>query len=229
MPRNSGLPPAEVGHWIGVWLMDWKYKHFNQEAIFKASHASLIDAARAVVAESLGGIEDTTDGFVARGFGALHAETATFRITPTPDGTKVAVELLVERAAMRGYMLVDVGGYYNGQIDKWFSAISQRLGGTQEQILVSKTTSSSKVQQGCLAGCLVYLIVGVCLVLLAIPLDRALFPQFSGPIQGPISIMASVIGVLAGVLAFTYVMYPDASASKFIRERLQRTQNKERQ
>jgi hypothetical protein len=207
--------------------MDWKYKHFNQEAIFKASRDSVLEAARAVVAESLGGIEDTTDGFVARGYGAWHGEIATFHITATPEGTKVVVELLVKRAAMRGYMLVDIGGYYNGQIDKWFSGITQRLGGAQGQILVSKTTSSSKVQRGCLIGCLVYLLVGVCLVLLAIPLDRGLFPQSTGPIQGPFSIVASVIGFLAGVIAFTYVMYPDASAAKFIRERLQRTQNKE--
>lgn len=209
--------------------MDWKYKHFDQEATFKASRESVLDAARTVVSESLGGIEDTTDGFVARGYGAWHAEIATFRITPTPDGTKVAVELLVERAALRGYMLVDVGGYYNGQIDKWFSSISQRLAGGQEPILVSKTTSDSKVRQGCLIGCLVYLIVGVCLVLIAIPFDRAIFPQSSGPIQGPISIVAAFIGFLAGVIAFFYVMYPDASAIKFISERLQRTRNKERQ
>ena len=209
--------------------MDWKYKHFNQEAIFKVSRESVLEAARAVVAESLGEIGDTTDGFVARGYGAWHAEIATFHIMPTSDGTKVAVELLVERAAMRGYMLFDVGGYYNGQIDKWFTSISQRLGGNLEQILVNKTTPNSKVRQGCLTGCLVYLIVGVCLAIFAIPLDRALFPQSSGPVQGPISIVASVIGFLAGVIAFLYVMYPDASASKFIRKRLHRTQNKGRQ
>ena len=207
--------------------MDWKYKHFTQEAIFKASHESVLEAARAVVVETLGGITDNPDGFVARGFGAWHAEIATFRITPAPDGTKVAVELLAERAAMRGYMLVDIGGYYNGQIDKWFSSISQRLGGAHEQILVSKTTSNSKVRQGCLTGCLVYLIVGACLAIFAFPLDRALFLQSFGPIQGPISIVVSVIGFIAGIMAFLYVMYPDAPASKFIRRRLQRTHNKD--
>jgi hypothetical protein len=208
--------------------MDWKYKHFNQQAIFKASVQSVLDAARAVVAESLGGIEDTTDGFVARGHGAWHAAVATFRITPTPNGTQVAVGLLVERAAMRGYMLFDVGGYYNGQIDKWFSGIAQRLGGPQEQILVGKSTSNFKVRQGCLVGCLVYLIAGACLGILGTSLDRAVFPQTSGSIQGPFSIVASVIGLLAGLGAFLYVMYPDAPASKVIRERLQRTQHRER-
>jgi hypothetical protein len=209
--------------------MDWKYKHFNQAAIFKASPESVLEAARASVAGSLGDIEDTPSGFVGRGYGAWHAEIATFRITPAPDGTKLVVELLVERSAMRGYMLVDIGGYYNGQIDKWFSSISRHLAGPSEQVLVNKTTSSSKVPKGLLAGCLVNIVVGACLVLLAIPLDRAVFPQSSEASQGPFGIAASVIGLLAGVAAFLYVMYPDAPAAKFLRERLQRTRNKDRQ
>jgi hypothetical protein len=209
--------------------MDWKYKHFNQEAIYKASPESVLETVRVVVAESLGGIEDTTNGFVARGYGAWHAEIATFHVTPAPEGARVAAELLVERAVMRGYMLFDVGGYYNSQINQWFSSISQRLAGAHEQILVNKTTSNSKVRQGCLTGCMVYLIVGVCLAILAIPLDRALFPQSSGPVQGPFAIVASVIGFLAGVIAFLYVMYPNAPAAKALRERLQNTRNKGRQ
>jgi hypothetical protein len=133
--------------------MDWKYKHFNQEATFKASPESVLQAARASVAEALGDIEDTPGGFVAGGYGAWHAEIATFQVTPVPDGTKLAVELRVERAAMRGYMLFDIGGYYNGQIDKCFSSISRRLAGAPEQVLVNKTTSTSKVPRGLLAGC----------------------------------------------------------------------------
>lgn len=209
--------------------MDWKYKHFNQAAIFNASRQSVLEAAHAVVDESFEGVEDTADGFVARGYSAWHAATAMFRITPTPSGTQVAVELLVERAAMRAYILVDIGGYYDGQIDKWFTGIARRLGSAQEQILVSKTTANLKVRQGCLRGCLVYLIAGTCLAMFAIPLDRALFPQLSGPSPGPLVSLASVIGFAAGVVAFLYVIYPDASASRFVRERLQRIQNKARQ
>ncbi len=208
--------------------MDWKYKHFNQQATFKAPRESVLEAARRVVAESLEEIEDTADGFVAHGYGVWHAQIATFHITPDPDGTKLAVELLVERASMRGYMLVDIGGYYNGQINKWFLSISQHLGGTQELVLVHKTTSDSRAARGCLTGCLVNLIVGACLVLFAIPLDRALFPQASGPFQGPVSVLASAIGFLAGVTAFIYVVVPDAPVSRFIRKRLQRFQTRER-
>lgn len=206
--------------------MDWKYKHFNQEAIFKAPPESVLEAARLVAAESFDGIEDTPDGIIARGHSAWHSAMATFRITPTQDGTRVAVELLVERAAMRGYMLFDVGGYYNGQIDKWFSGISQHLGDTPEQILVSKTTSNLRVQRGCLTGCLVYFVVGTCLSILAIPLDRALFRGSSGSPLGALGVAASTLGLLAGIAAFLYVMNPDASASKSIRERLHRSQKK---
>jgi hypothetical protein len=169
---------------------------------------------------------------LARGDNWWHAAVATFRITPVPNGTQAAVEVLVERATMRGYMLFDVGGYYNGQIDKWFSGIAQRLGGAQEQVeqvLVGKTTSSLKVRQGCLAGCLVYLIVGSCLGIIATALDRAVYPHSSGSFQGPFDIVASVIGLSAGIGALLYVMYPDAPASKIIRERLQGARHRERQ
>jgi hypothetical protein len=208
--------------------MDWKYKHFNRDATFNALPGSVLEAARAAVAESLGGIADTADGFIARGHGAWNAEIATFRFTPAAEGTKVTVELLVERAAGRSFMLFDVGGYYNGQIDKWFSGIALRLGGAHEPVLVSKTTSNSKVWRGCLTGCLVYLIAASCLGIVAVLIDYAQFSQTSGLIPTPvISVVASLIGFIAGVVAFLYVLYPDAPASKFIRQRLLRTRNKE--
>ena len=205
--------------------MDWKYKHFNQAAVFNAFGGTVLEAARAVVAESLGGITDTAEGFVARGRSGWHPAIATVRVMPAPSGTQVAVELLVQRAAGRGYMLFDVGGYYNGQIDKWFLGISQRLGNAQGQTLVSKTTSNTKLRQGCLAGCLVYLVLGACLTIFAIPLDRALLGQSSGSVPGLFAAMALGIAFFAGIAAFLYWIYPDAPASQFIRKRLQRTQN----
>ena len=200
--------------------MDWKYKHFNHEATFGALGGDVLEAARIVVNESLGSIENTADGFIARGDSAWHAAIATFHITPAPEGTRLTVELLVERAAMRGYMLFDVGGYYNIQIDKWFTGIAQCLGSTNEQILISKTTRDSKIPRGCLMGCLVYLVVGTCLVLVAIPLDNALFPKLSGS-AGPFSLLASLLGLLAGIGAYLYVRYPEALIAKYIRERFQ--------
>ena len=205
--------------------MDWKYKHFNHAAVFNALPESVFEAARAVVGESLEGIADTADGFVARGHSAWHAASATVHITPAVNGTQVAVELLVERAAGRGYMLFDVGGYYTGQIDKWFSGISRRLGDTQGQSLISKTTPNTRVGRGCLAGCLVYLVAGACLVIAAIPLDAAVSGQSSQATMGPFAATASVIGLLAGIAAFFFAAFPQAPLAQSIRKRLQRNRD----
>ena len=206
--------------------MDWKYKHFNEEAVFNAPIQSVLDAARAVVGESFGDIEETTDGFIARGRSAWYASTAmaTFRVASAAAGTQLAVELLAERASGRGYMLFDVGGYYNAQMDKWFARISERLGASGEQTLVSKTTSSYRIQQGCLAGCIVWLFLVVFLGVGAAALDRAVFGQSPASFQGPFSVAASIVALLAGVVAFLYVVYPEGPTSKFIRARLGRTQ-----
>lgn len=214
---------------MGAELMDWKYKHFKQEAVFRASRQDVLEAARLSAAESLEQVADTADGFIARGYLAWHPAIATFILTSTGDETRLAVELLVERAAMRSYMLVDVGGYYNGLIDKWFSGITKRLAGAQEQVLVSKTTSNYRLRQGLLTGCLVYLIVGACLGMAGFALDHSLNPRSSGSITGPFGILASGIGLLAGIAAFLYVMNPDSAVAKFIREGRQGTRNKERQ
>ena len=108
--------------------MDWKYKHFNSERTFQAPRYEAFEAARSFMAESLGWqIEDTVDGFVAHGSSFSHAATAKFRIEPALGGTKVAVELLVERASALGFMLVDIGGYYYRQIQKWFEGIQWDL------------------------------------------------------------------------------------------------------
>lgn len=109
--------------------MDWKNKRFDREAVFQAQRDLVFEAARSFAAESLVGwqITDTADGFEARGGSASHAATAEFRIEPAPSGTKVAVTLLVERAGPLGFMLFDVGGYYDGQTRKWLEGIQRHL------------------------------------------------------------------------------------------------------
>lgn len=109
--------------------MDWKNKRFGREAIFQAQRDLVLEAARSFAAESLVGWQftDTADGFEASGTSASHAATAKFRIEPAPFGTKVAVTLLVERAGPLGFMLFDVGGYYDGQIRKWLDGIRWHL------------------------------------------------------------------------------------------------------
>ena len=120
--------------------MDWKYKHFNSETTFSASPSEVSDAARLFFSKSLGWqVEETMDGLQARGFSFAHAATAMFRIQPSTHGTKVTVELLVERAGYMGFMLFDVGGYYNRQIRKWFEGVQWQL----HQRLVSPSEQES--------------------------------------------------------------------------------------
>ena len=118
--------------------MDWKHKHFHQERVFPASGDLVLEAARRFMAESLGWqVTDTPDGFTAQGYSFSHGAIANLRIQSAGSETKVAVELLVERAGWRGFMLFDVGGYYNIQIRKWLDGIQwslhQKLTGTDDE------------------------------------------------------------------------------------------------
>src|SRR5260370_18821418 len=123
--------------------MDWKYKHFHQERVFAAPRDDVTEAARAFMAESLGWkITDAPEGFTAQGYSFSHRAIAHLRIqsaaggASAESGTRVTVELLVERAGWRGYMLFDVGGYYNIQILNWLFGIQwdrhQKLNGTHD-------------------------------------------------------------------------------------------------
>jgi hypothetical protein len=105
--------------------MDWKYKHFTQEAVFRAEPQIVYEALRAFAADWLADwkVSETPDGLEARGYSGLHSAMANFRIETTADGTKVTVEMQVKRASGRGFMLVDIGGFYDGQIRKWLQAI----------------------------------------------------------------------------------------------------------
>ncbi len=105
--------------------MDWKFAHYAQETVLKAEPARVMEATRAFLAEALASwrISDTGAGLEAKGRSAGHASTAMFRVEPTSGGSKLAVNLQVERAATTGYMLVDIGGFYDGQIRRWLEGI----------------------------------------------------------------------------------------------------------
>jgi hypothetical protein len=105
--------------------MDWKYKHFAQEAIFQAEREVVYDAVRALAGDWLAGwkVSETSDGLEARGRSAGHVAIANFRFEPAAGGTRVAVALQVERASPLGFMLADIGGYYDRQIRKWLQAL----------------------------------------------------------------------------------------------------------
>lgn len=139
--------------------MDWKYKHFHQQRVFQAERDEVIEAARKYVADTLGWTSrETPDGFVAEGYSFAHAAIATFHFQSAGAGTKVDVELLMKRAGSMGFMLFDVGGYYNIQIRKWLDdiqwTIHQKLAGADQQIAppspVAIKTAGSRIFNGCI-------------------------------------------------------------------------------
>jgi hypothetical protein len=111
--------------------MDWKYKNFRGEAVFQAPRELVLEAAQASVIAATGWpIRSTASGFEASGYSAFHEATARFQIVPLSDRVKVRIELLVRRAGLGGFMLFDVGGYYNLQIRKWLQGIPSQLHNT---------------------------------------------------------------------------------------------------
>src|SRR5216110_1276396 len=143
--------------------MDWKYKHFHQERAYPAPRELVFEAARTFMAESLGWqVTDTPEGFTAQGYSFLHRAIANLHIQSAGDGTRVDIELLVERASSQGFMLFDVGGYYNIQIRKWLDGIQwsihQKLTG-QDQT-TSPPLPAPKKGAACLFnGCLGFIVV----------------------------------------------------------------------
>ena len=188
--------------------MDWKYKHFHQERVFAASRDVVTEAARAFMAESLGwqvtnfalraqggrdvrAPSDASDGFTAQGYSFFHRAIANFQIQSaaggalSESGTKVAIELLVERAGWRGYMLFDVGGYYNIQIRKWLDGIQwslhQKLTGSHDGSTNPLVLAEDKPAACIFNGCLAFIVVTFALYFL-------------------VTFISAVVGLLTGQL-----------------------------
>jgi hypothetical protein len=149
--------------------MDWKYKHFHQERVFPAPRDLVFEAARTFMAESLGWqVTNTPDGFTAQGYSFSHRAIANLRIqsaaggASSESGTRVAIELLVERAGWRGFMLFDVGGYYNIQIRKWLDSIQwslhQKLTGSHDESTNPLVLAENKPAAYIFNGCLVFIV-----------------------------------------------------------------------
>jgi hypothetical protein len=166
--------------------MDWKYKHFHQERIFPATRDLVTDAARTFVAESLGWrVTNTPDGFTAQGYSFSHRATANLNFQSAAAGTKVSMELLVERAGWRGFMLFDVGGYYNIQIGKWLDGIQwslhQNLTGSHDDSTNPLALAEKKPAAYIFNGCLAFIVVTFALYFL-------------------VTIISAVVGLLTGNL-----------------------------
>ena len=150
--------------------MDWKYKHFHQERVFPAPRELVFEAARTFMAESLGWqVTDTADGLTAQGYSFSHRAIANLHIqsaaggASSESGTRVAIELLVERTGWRGFMLFDVGGYYNIQIRKWLDGIQwslhEKLTGTHDESQNPLVLAENKPAACIFNGCLVFIVV----------------------------------------------------------------------
>lgn len=152
--------------------MDWKYKHFYQERVFPAPRGEVLEAARTFMGESLGWqVTDTPDGFTAKGYSFSHGAIANLRIqsagsgASSESGTRVAIELLVERAGWRGFMLFDVGGYYNIQIRKWLDGVQwslhQKLTGSHDESTNPLVVAQNKPAAFIFNGCLLFIVVTI--------------------------------------------------------------------
>ena len=151
--------------------MDWKYKHFHQERVFPETRDVVLEAAREFMSESLGWkISDTADGFTAEGYGFSHWSIAHLRIQSEAGGTKAAVELLVERAGWRGFMLFDAGGYYSIQIRKWLDGIQwsihQKLTGSHDESTNPLVLAQNKPAAYIFNGCLAFIVIMLALYFL---------------------------------------------------------------
>jgi hypothetical protein len=166
--------------------MDWKYKHFHQERVFPAPRDLVFEATRTFMAESLGWqVTDTPDGLTASGYSFTHRAVANFQIQSVADEasseseTSVAIELLVERVGWRGYMLFDVGGYYNIQVRKWLDGIQWSLDQKQAGI-VDESTNPLLLAQKTPAAC----IFNGCLVFIAVTFALYFLVTFIGAVVG---------------------------------------------
>ena len=106
--------------------MDWVDKHFGQKVVIEAPRDAVQEAAGRFATESLREwkVTPTAEGFDVQGMSAFHQVLAHVRFAQAGNGTEASVEMLVKRMGEFGdYMLVDIGGYYDGLIRKWLWAI----------------------------------------------------------------------------------------------------------
>lgn len=195
--------------------MDWKYKHFRQERVFPASRDEVFESARTYMAESLGWeVSETANGIAAQGYSFSHAANADLHITSAQGGTKVAVELRVERAGPTGFMLFDVGGYYNIQIRKWLDGIQwvvrQKVAGVSDESINPHVPSTNKTGACIFNGLLGCIVVGFAFYFLAL-LVCAIVGLLTGnlllvgrggsvTIHGVLARVVSALILIAGVL-----------------------------
>jgi len=110
--------------------MSWNYMESHCEGLYQAPYRAVFDAAFWFMQSFGWQALANKEGFAARGrFGAwawFGNAIAYFRIQSEPEGTRVAVELLVERDR-GGSGAFDPFGYYDYLVFKWLQDIEELL------------------------------------------------------------------------------------------------------
>ena len=207
--------------------MDWKYKHFHQQREFQSSREVVFEAARAIMADSLGWrVAETAEGLTAEGSSFAHTAMANFRIQSTANGTRVEIDLLVERAGAAGFMLFDVGGYYNIQIRKWLEGIQSttraKLAGQEippHPPLQPQNKTAARAFHGCLIFIAVtfglyFLITFICAVI-GLATGNLYLMGRGGTlaVHGPVARIVSALILIFGAWIVWRIMRPRRSAA----------------
>lgn len=141
--------------------MGWKHKHFTGVRTYRQPVSQVLAEALALMSEAPRWAieENTADGFSTRtntkDFG--HDATATFQVVPDGDGARLTIEMAVRRFGLEGYMLFDIGGYYDGEIRHWLEGINDRLDG-QAGAAAYRLRGTGKRMYGCLTS---FIVVGL--------------------------------------------------------------------
>ena len=110
--------------------MGWNYMEAHCEGVYQAPYRAVFDAACWFMGSLQWQVLENQDGFAARGrFGAwawFGNAIAYFRIGPEPNGTRVALTLMVERER-GGSGEVDPFGYYDFLTFQWLHQIEELL------------------------------------------------------------------------------------------------------
>jgi hypothetical protein len=197
--------------------MDWKYKHFHQARVFPAPRDDVFEAARTFMAGSLGWqVSDTPQGLTASGYSFAHRAIANLRIQSAAAGaslgseTRVDVELLVERVGWRGFMLFDVGGYYNLQGRKWLDGIQwtlqEKLTGIHDESQNPLVLAEKKPAAHIFNGCLMFIVVMFALYFV-VTLISAVVGLLTGNLYLIGSSSLTVHGIWARVISALILMF----------------------
>ena len=114
-----------------VWLLATSKSRmkFHGDRVVSAAPDAAREAVKAMAAEELSGfaLRETPDGWTGSGILGLHQTDAALTIEPSGTGAKVTIELSVLRSSSTGgYMLYDLGSFYDRHIRKWLADVESR-------------------------------------------------------------------------------------------------------